>query len=454
MIFVGTVLLLTSQLVLGNLHLNKIHGDTVWDTKSVVDEATRRNIFQERHGEWPDPKWIEREHPGYSKRMAERTATVMTHIDSQTRWDEWMFLAQARLMPTFTENQYDVVKAPPAVHAKLLSRFYDMLPSAEVERLGPELSGVDGGNRALFFPQEELNYEVLHELLPVFEEWAGVPLEPTSVYGVRVYRNGSTLRDHLDVLETHVISGILHVASELDAPYPIQIEDGKGRLASANLQPGDLMFYESAKCFHQRKEPMRGAYYASIFLHYRPKGWAMTRDDPRFAIPPYWSDGVDPNAKPVPGTRASATPEPPGGAEPSPARVIRFHNPPGAAPVTVAWISPSLPEAGGAAAANEVVVQVISELGGGGTAALHSFVGHTFVATTSALGPRDAAAERVEAAIAGESNGTRREVGRWAIGALGVVTVGDGPWELECRLDDSGDDSDEDKGQASYGGEL
>jgi hypothetical protein len=72
----------------------------------------------------------------------------------------------------------------------------------------------------------------------MFSEWAGVELEPTSVYGVRIYRNGSTLRDHLDVLETHVISGILHVASDLDSPYPIQIEDGFGKLASADLKPG------------------------------------------------------------------------------------------------------------------------------------------------------------------------------------------------------------------------
>ena len=80
--------------------------------------------------------------------------------------------------------------------------------------------------------------QVLHELTPMFSEWAGVELEPTSVYGVRIYRNGSTLRDHLDVLETHVISGILHVASDLDSPYPIQIEDGFGKLASADLKPG------------------------------------------------------------------------------------------------------------------------------------------------------------------------------------------------------------------------
>jgi hypothetical protein len=174
-----------------------------------------------------------------------------------------MFLAQARLMPKFTFRQWDVVDAPREIHEKLRDRFQTMLPHAKLESMGPGLSGVEGPLHATFFEQEELNYEVLHALTPLFSEWAGVELEPTSVYGVRVYRNGSTLRDHLDVLETHVISGILHIDSDLDGPFPIQIEDGTGELASLNLKPGQLMFYESAKCFHQRSIPMRGRYYAS-----------------------------------------------------------------------------------------------------------------------------------------------------------------------------------------------
>jgi len=49
----------------------KIHGDTLWDTKSVVSESERTRVFLERHGDWPDPNWLEEEDPGYSARMAE-----------------------------------------------------------------------------------------------------------------------------------------------------------------------------------------------------------------------------------------------------------------------------------------------------------------------------------------------------------------------------------------------
>ena len=165
------------------------------------------------------------------------------------------------------------------------------LPTTPMALLLPgRIAGNIPGDTA---PQEELNYEVLWELMPMFEEWAGVPLEPTSVYGVRVYQDGATLMGHLDVLETHVISGILHIDSDKDAPYPIQIEGGKGTLESYDLEPGDLFFYESAKCFHQRSIPLQGRHYASIFLHYRPVGWNMTRESVRFSIPPNWSDGVN-----------------------------------------------------------------------------------------------------------------------------------------------------------------
>lgn len=72
------------------------------------------------------------------------------------------------------------------IHDKLYKRFHEMLPKAEHETSPQALSGVEGALHPLFFPQEELNYEVLHELKPMFEEWAGVELEPTSVYGVRM----------------------------------------------------------------------------------------------------------------------------------------------------------------------------------------------------------------------------------------------------------------------------
>lgn len=141
-------------------------------------------------------------------------------------------------------------------------------------------------------PSPPSQYEILNALKPLHEAFAKKALEPTSVYGVRVYGNGSTLVDHLDVCETHVVSSILHIGSKLDAPFPIEIEDMHGETHAVSLEPGDLFFYESAKSFHKRSVPMVGDHYASIFMHYRPVGWEWTRSDAQNAIPPHWSAGL------------------------------------------------------------------------------------------------------------------------------------------------------------------
>jgi hypothetical protein len=74
-------------------------------------------------------------------------------------------------------------------------------------------------------------------------------------------------------VHTHVISSIVHIAHEYDnddEPWPIEIEDHDGALHAVNLQPGQMLFYESASCLHGRRKIFHGKYYGSIFLHYQP----------------------------------------------------------------------------------------------------------------------------------------------------------------------------------------
>ena len=107
-------------------------------------------------------------------------------------------------------------------------------PRREREDDATAHSGVEGPNEPDFIDQERLNYEVLDALKPLHEAWCQCELEPTSVYGVRLYREGATLVDHLDVPETHVISSILHIDSKLDAPFPIEIQDVTGDYAAVD----------------------------------------------------------------------------------------------------------------------------------------------------------------------------------------------------------------------------
>jgi hypothetical protein len=99
---------------------------------------------------------------------------------------------------------------------------------------------------------------------------------------------------HVDRLLTHVISFILHIDSSDDAePWPIFIEDFHGRTHEVILTPGDILFYESSKCFHGRPRPFNGSWYTSVFVHYYPKNdWIEHPHEleAHYAVPPHWAD--------------------------------------------------------------------------------------------------------------------------------------------------------------------
>lgn len=111
-------------------------------------------------------------------------------------------------------------------------------------------------------------------------------------YGVRVYRNRSTLVLHVDKPETHVISCIVHVGHDLDEAWPLQIEDHDGAWHELELEAGQGLMYESAKQYHARLRPMAGRHYGSVFLHWYPAQnmWNWTMWDIHVAVPPDFCD--------------------------------------------------------------------------------------------------------------------------------------------------------------------
>jgi hypothetical protein len=124
------------------------------------------------------------------------------------------------------------------------------------------------------------------ELLPLVEAWAGVPLEQTAMYGFRQYEPGARLLTHVDRVMTHAVSLIVNVAQgglSVTEPWPVEILDHADRLHEIYMEPGDIVYYESAKNLHGRNQPLQGgpagpsnkdnsAYYVNLFTHYRPVG--------------------------------------------------------------------------------------------------------------------------------------------------------------------------------------
>lgn len=93
------------------------------------------------------------------------------------------------------------------------------------------------------------------------EQWTGVELSPTSLYGVRVYTEGAVLASHVDRMPL-VVSAIVNVAQDVDEPWPLEVYGHDGNAYNITMDVGDMVFYESHSVIHGRPFPLKGRYYA------------------------------------------------------------------------------------------------------------------------------------------------------------------------------------------------
>ena len=104
-------------------------------------------------------------------------------------------------------------------------------------------------------------------LSELVSDWAGVPVEETSMYGLRQYEQGARLLSHVDRLPTHAVSLIVNIAqTNLARPWPVEVFDHADRLHEITMEAGEIVYYESAKNLHSRNRPLacRDAPYVAL----------------------------------------------------------------------------------------------------------------------------------------------------------------------------------------------
>lgn len=263
-----------------------------------LSEPERVSQWRQKHT-WP-PTW-QNESEQYKANMAERERRIMAIPGADERWENWMQFTQQRLVPTFTEKGFKLVKIPEKMKEKLTKAVQDGVEHWDDLRSEGSVNAIyhRPGLPPKMLHLNQLSRELHLELQPYLEAWAGgIKLKPTSIYGVRLYQNGSSLVMHNDKPLTHVISAIVHIAHEYDnddVPWPIEIEDHDGVLRQMEMAAGEMLYYESAKCLHGRMTEFLGKYYASIFVHFQPVDidvWNYSVEDVINAVPPHWRDGV------------------------------------------------------------------------------------------------------------------------------------------------------------------
>lgn len=297
----------------------------------AMTEEHRMEEYHKRGYKWPLEEVVPNT-PGWKRTLTRRFEQV-SHVENPNdRYNGWMgFMASALVTTNYTENGWGLTRAPEHILKRLQDRLHKTLEINKVERKmkcaenngdGEEGSAGDTGEctaeeqemiqptgegsnkehfinviggedhaRPMMIRDHRENTDILEEMKPMFEWWSGIDLEGSIAYGIRAYRNDSNLLMHIDKSSTHVISGIFHVDRSEDAePWPIVIEDFRGNTNQVYLEPGDVLFYESSKCFHGRPQVFVGGYYASLFMHYRPAEYDANKigKEIHYAIPEHW----------------------------------------------------------------------------------------------------------------------------------------------------------------------
>ena len=137
--------------------------------------------------------------------MTKRFAQVSQLPDDDDRYAGFLFtIAQAWVVPNFTEHGWGLTRAPSEVVQLLQRSLYENMDHAKEESFTTRaIEGKDGHGweRPLFIPQPEINDMVLQALQPMHEQWAGIPLKGSVAYGLRIYRNQTILHLHSKLLD-------------------------------------------------------------------------------------------------------------------------------------------------------------------------------------------------------------------------------------------------------------
>ncbi len=181
---------------------------------------------------------------------------------------------QRAFVPRVSSRGFSVRPTPDSVQRRLAVFWAHHRGGAQ-----PEAANTDyfPNGSPMFLPIGDLGNELLEELRPLHEAWAGVPLVATAAYGIRDHRRGQTEATHVDRCESHIITTELVIDQSTDEPWPLRLRLGD-TTHELHLGAGHMVTYEGASCPASRPRPLQGSY-ATLLLHYRPADWALRLAD-------------------------------------------------------------------------------------------------------------------------------------------------------------------------------
>jgi len=183
-------------------------------------------------------------------------------------------------MVNFTDVGYKKIRAPEHIF-ELLAKFWEANKDKQsgenffpgnvfINYWDTDTQFVDVANAELEGGGGDLMDELWKSSVETISEWTGQQLVPSSLYGIRVYKEGAVLSTHVDRLPL-ISSAIINVAQDPDAePWPLEVIGHDGVARNITMEVGDMVLYESHSVMHGRPFPLKGKYYANVFIHFEP----------------------------------------------------------------------------------------------------------------------------------------------------------------------------------------
>lgn len=198
-----------------------------------------------------------------------------------------MGLRQPHSMQNYTDLGFKKIKTPPAVW-KLIQDFWETNKDNKMPENWPKGNTytnhwespthmISVEDRRLRGGGGTLKQAIWDAARDTIQEWTGEELTECSLYGIRVYTEGAMLATHVDRLPL-VSSAIVNVAQDTDEPWPIEVIGHDGKAHNVTMEPGDMVLYESHSVLHGRPYPLKGRYYANLFIHFEPTGHSLRHD--------------------------------------------------------------------------------------------------------------------------------------------------------------------------------
>ncbi len=199
-----------------------------------------------------------------------------------------MNLNQPRLMQNYTHAGYAKVPTPAGV-MKTLTDFWTHNMEWSWREYWNEghtyVNHWDMRTRMLDIGRDDFpvvlsskdKWQMIKEIQNVVESWTNQKVVLTSVYGIRIYREGAILASHVDRLPL-VSSAIVNVVQyNVTEPWALEVIGHDGVAHNVTANPGEMILYESSSVIHGRPYPLQGegSYYGSLFVHFEPLGHTL-----------------------------------------------------------------------------------------------------------------------------------------------------------------------------------